>query len=184
MAELFSDEVKKNKKNTSAIDVGNNTYIAARVVEVKETVQRPLTEVRLQIEQRMMREESNRLAKEEGEAKLAEAKAKKGTFNWPAALTVTRAKVGGLPPDVVDKALKADVSALPAFVGHASPQGTYFLIQVSKVNEVVVDDAKRKEYTDRMKQTQQSMDVSQVLASLKSEQPVNINKAMLEKKPQ
>ncbi len=184
VAELFSDEVKKNKKNTSAVDVGNNTFVSARVVELKEAVTRPFAEVKAQIEQRMMREETNRLAREEGESKLAQAQAKSGAFTWPAALTVTRAKTGGLPPDVVEKALKADAKTLPAYTGYATPQGTYMLIQISKVNDVVIDDTKRKEYADRMKQQQGTLDMQQLLASLKTETPVSVNKALLEKKPQ
>ena len=70
VAELFSDDALKNKRNTNAVDVGNGTLVAARVLEYKAAELRPFEEVKPVIEKALANEEAVKLAEKDGEAKL------------------------------------------------------------------------------------------------------------------
>ena len=68
---LFSDEVLKNKRNTEAIEIAPNMLIAARVIEHEPASQRPFADVQAEIVRQLTQEKAVVLAKQDGEAKLA-----------------------------------------------------------------------------------------------------------------
>jgi peptidyl-prolyl cis-trans isomerase D len=185
LAEIFSDNTIKSKRNTAAIEVAPSVLVSARVVEHKAASQRPFETVRAAIELRMKREEALKLAIADGEAKLKAAQeGKDAGLKWPAPLEVSRQKPGGLPPPVLDKVFRADAKKLPAVVGVATPVG-YALVRVTKVVDVqAVDDAKRKALADRLRQTVAASELDSTLASLRGRIGVEIRKDVLEKRAQ
>ena len=74
LSALFSDEVLKNKHNTSAIEVQPNMLLAARVIEHKPAVAMPLEEVRGDIVQYLTDKAAIELAEKEGRAALDKLK--------------------------------------------------------------------------------------------------------------
>jgi peptidyl-prolyl cis-trans isomerase D len=182
-AALFSDEVLKNKRNTEAIEVGANTLVVARVLESKPAVVRPFSELQTGLIQRLAREEATKLAKADGEAKLAALKAGKDETKFPAALAVSRANPGGLQPGVIDAAMRANPNSLPAYVGYADPSGTYALIKVTKVVEAAApDEAKLTATRQRLQQTQGQKELVSVIAQLRSDVGVSISPGATDKK--
>ena len=183
IAEIFSDNAIKAKRNTAAIEVAPGVIVSARVVEHKPAEQRPFETVKAVIEQRFKREEAMKLATADGEAKLkAATEGKEGDLKWPAPLAVNRQKPGGLPPQVIDKVFRADGKKLPAIVGVATPNG-YALVKVTKVIEVEkIDEDKRKALADRLKQTVAVSEFESVLASLRGHIGVEVKKDAFEKK--
>ncbi len=182
-AALFSDEVLKNKRNTEAIEVGANTLVVARVLESKPAVVRPFSELQTGLIQRLAREEATKLAKADGEAKLAALKAGKDETKFPAALAVSRANPGGLQPGVIDAAMRANPKSLPAYVGYADPSGTYALIKVTKVVEAAApDEAKLTATRQRLQQTQGQKELVSVIAQLRSDVGVSISPGATDKK--
>jgi peptidyl-prolyl cis-trans isomerase D len=182
-AELFSDDTVKNKRNTSAVEVSPNVLVAARVVEYKPAERRPLDDVRADIERRLQREQGLKLAREEGEAKLKLLQeGKDAGLKWPAVLAVNRMKTGGLPPDVIDKAFRADPKKLPAYAGVETPAG-YSLVQVSKV--IVpekIEDAQREALGAQLKQAVAMEELEATLSSVRGRVGVSVRKDALEKK--
>lgn len=182
-AALFGDEVLKNKRNTEAIDVGNNTLVVARVLETKPAVVRPFAELQVQLIQRLAREESIKLAKADGEAKLAALKSGKAdAVEFPAILAVSRATPGGLQPGVIDAAMRANPKALPTFVGYSDPAGAYALIKVAKVVDVPVDDAKLASTRARLQQTVGQKELLSMLSQLRTDVGVSVEKGATDKK--
>lgn len=183
LAEIFSDNAIKAKRNTAAIEVAPGVIVAARVVEHKPAEQRPFETVKAAIEQRVRREETIKLATADGEAKLkAAAEGKEGDLKWPAPLAVSRQKPGGLSPQVLDKVFRADGKKLPVVVGVPTPAG-YSLVKVTKVIEVdKIDEEKRKALSERLKQTVAVSELESVLASLRGRIGVEVKKDALEKK--
>ncbi len=181
-AEIFSDNAIKAKRNTAAIEVAPGMLVAARVLEHKAAEQRPLDAVRPAIEQRIRREEAVKLAVADGEAKLKAALAGDAGLKWPEPLAVNRQKPGGVPPQVLDRAFRADAKKLPAYVGVATGSG-YALVRISKVIDVeTVDDAKRKALGERLKQTVAVGELEASLASLRGRVGVNVRKDAIDKK--
>ncbi|MBL0141347.1 MAG: SurA N-terminal domain-containing protein [Betaproteobacteria bacterium] len=183
IAEIFSDNTIKAKRNTAAIEVAPSVLVAARILEHKPAEQRPFDSVRATIEQRYKREEAVRLATADGEAKLkASAEGKDAGLKWPAPLAVSRQKPGGLFPPVLDKVFRADAKKLPSVVGVATPAG-YALVRITKVIEVdTIDDAKRKALADRLRQTVAMSELESALASLRGSIGVEVKKDAFEKK--
>jgi peptidyl-prolyl cis-trans isomerase D len=180
---LFSDEVLKNKRNTEAIEVGTSTLVVARVLESKPAVVRPFAELQVGLIQRLAREEATKLAKADGEAKLAALKAGKEETKFPAALAVSKANPAGLQPGVIDAAMRANPKSLPAYVGHADPSGTYALIKVTKVVDAPApDEAKLTATRQRLQQTLGQKELLSVIAQLRSDVGVSISPGATDKK--
>ncbi len=99
---LFSEESLKSKRNTQAIEVATNTLVSARIVEHKPAAVRPLDEVKAQVRQLVERREAVRLAKEAGEARLAELRKQPSDAGFLPARTVSRGNPQGLPPGVLN----------------------------------------------------------------------------------
>jgi peptidyl-prolyl cis-trans isomerase D len=185
IAEIFSDNAIKAKRNTAAIEVAPSVLVSARILEHKPASQRPYETVRAAIEQRIKREEALKLAIADGEAKLKAAQeGKDAGLKWPAPLEVSRQKPGGLPPPVLDKVFRADPKKLPAVVGVATPTG-YALVRVTRVIDVQsVDDAKRKALAERLRQTVAVSELEGTLASLRARIGVEVRRDAFEKKAQ
>ena len=184
MAALFSDEVQKNKRNTEAVEVATNTLVAARVLESKPAVLKPFAELEAGIIARLTREEASKLAKKDGEGKLETLKqAKAADLKWPQLLSVSRAAPGGLSPNVIEAAMKADPKALPAYVGTENPEGGFVLIQVAKVNDApVFDEAKLQTTRTRISQAATQQEILATLAQVRARSNVTIANDALTKK--
>ncbi len=184
VASVFSDEVIKNKRNTEAVEVATNSLVAARALESKPSSVRPFAEVEPAITARLTREEAGKLAKKEGEAKLALLReAKPADVEFPKLLAVSRTTQGGLPPNVIDAALRADIKALPSYVGVENPNGGYFLVQVAKViAPPASDEAKLKATSTRLTQSQAQQQLQSIVTSMRTKIDVSITKDALDKK--
>jgi peptidyl-prolyl cis-trans isomerase D len=182
-AEIFSDNVLKDKRNSAAIEVAPNVLVAARVLEHKPAQKRAFETVQAEIRRRLQREEGLKLARAEGEAKLKDLQAGKDAgLKWPAPLAVNRQKPGGLPPQVIDRVFRVDAKKLPAFVGVETLAG-YALVQVSKVIEIdKIDDARRQAMATRLRDAVAAQEMEATLASLRGRVGVSMRKDALEKK--
>jgi peptidyl-prolyl cis-trans isomerase D len=183
MAEIFSDDAIKAKRNTSAVEVLPGMLVAARVIEHKPSELRAFETARVEIERKLAREESLRLARADGEAKLKELQAGKDpAVKWPPALAVNRQKPGGLFPQVIDRAFRADGKKLPAYLGVESPAG-YSLVRVSKVIEVEkIDDKQRDAMGGQLRQALAAEEMEATLSSLRGRVGVTVKRDALEKK--
>ena len=183
MTALFSDAVIKDKRNSEAVEVGPNSLVVARALETKPSSVRPFAEVEPGVIARLARDEALKLAKADGEAKLAALKAGKGEVTFPATLAINRTNPGGLAQNIVDAAMKANAKALPAFVGVDNANGGYTLIQISKVIEpALTDDAKLKAAKTRVEQAVTQQKLQATVAALRATSDVTIAKNALDKK--
>jgi peptidyl-prolyl cis-trans isomerase D len=183
LAELFSDDAVKAKRNTAAIEVRPSVLVSARVLEHKPSELRPLESVQADIQRRLQREEALKLAQDEGEEKLkALREGKDAGLAWPAPLAVSRQKPGGLFPQVLDEVFRADARKVPAFIGVATPAG-YSLVKLSKAIELEkIDDAKREGLGTQLRSAVAAQDLEASLASVRNKVGVNVRKDAFEKK--
>lgn len=133
LSALFAADSLDRKQNTEAIDVGSNQLAAGRVTQYTPAHPMPLAEVKEKIRAQLVTERAAVMAKAEGEAKLAAwtAKADGATFGAP--VTVSRREVQAQPIAVIDAALRADASKLPALVGVDLGTQGYAVVRVTKV---------------------------------------------------
>ena len=147
---VFSEESLKSKKNTQAIEVGTNTMVSARIVDYKPAAVKPLDEVKAQVRQLVERREAMRLAKEAGEAKLAELRKQPNDAGFSPVRTISRSKPEGLPPGAVNEIMRAPAEKLPAYVGTEIENTGYLVAQIvsSKVGDT--GSAEQRNAQDRV----------------------------------
>ena len=182
LAALFSDEVLKNKHNTSAIEVQPNMLLAARVVEHKPSEGLPLDQVRKDIVQHLADQTATQLAERAGRAALD--KLRKGepvVLAWSAAQTVTLQKRQGLHPEAAQSVFGADTAKLPAYAGVPVSQSRFVIYRVTKVKDVAeTNPEQRKALAKQLTQMIGQEQYIAYLASLRERTDVKIDKKKLE----
>ncbi len=182
LAALFSDEVLKNKHNTSAIEVQPNMLLAARVIEHKPAEGLPLDQVRKDILQHLTDQAETQLAEKEGRAALD--KLRKGepvALAWSAAQTVTLQKRQGLHPEAAQSVFGADTTKLPAYAGVPVSQGRFVIYRVTKVKDVAdVNPEQRKALAKQLMQMIGQEQYSAYLASLRERADVKVDRKKLD----
>ena len=182
LAALFSDEVLKNKHNTSAIEVQPNMLLAARVVEHKSSEGMPLDQVRKDIVQHLAEQAATKLAETEGRAALE--KLKKGetvALSWSASQTVTLQKRQGLHPEAAQSVFGADTAKLPTYAGVPVSQGRFVIYRITKVKDITeTTPEQRKALAKQLAQMIGQEQYIAYLASLREHADVKIDKKKLE----
>jgi peptidyl-prolyl cis-trans isomerase D len=129
---IFSPDSLEKKRNTEAVEVAVNQLASARVTQYTAARTRTLSEVRLNVKDRLVAAQSAEMAKKEGVAKLALWKGA-APNNLPAAVVVTREGAQIVPAQVLDAVLLADASTLPAWVGIDMGAQGYVVARVNKL---------------------------------------------------
>jgi peptidyl-prolyl cis-trans isomerase D len=134
---VFSDEVRKEKRNTEAVEVSPNTLVAARVVETRPASFKPFDDVKVAIEDKLKHMQASKLASKQGEKVLAELKkgGEVASLSWTTPVKIDRQNPQGLAEGVMKQSFRIDASKLPAFIGGSSMDGGYVLIRVSAVED-------------------------------------------------
>ncbi|MCO5108275.1 MAG: SurA N-terminal domain-containing protein [Burkholderiaceae bacterium] len=161
LAALFSADSIANKRNTEAVDVGNNTLVSARIVEHRPAQRKPFEAVKDQVRQLVVREEAHKLAVAAGQAKLEALRGGAAASGLSAPRTVTRAPGAEMPPAAIEAVFGAPSEPLPAFVGADLGAQGYAIYQLTRVN---LPDAKRvAERRDTYRQQLQQVYAQQAL---------------------
>ncbi|MDD5324163.1 MAG: SurA N-terminal domain-containing protein [Polaromonas sp.] len=135
---LFAPEATGKKRNTEAIEIAPSQLVSGRIVKYTAAHIQSFAEVKDSVRQHWLARRGAEEARKEGLAKLAAWKAAPASAVMPAALLVSRDQTQKLPAPVINAALRADASVLPAFVGVDLGAQGYAIV---KVNKVVPRDA-------------------------------------------
>ena len=134
---VFSSASIAAKKNSEAVDLGNNSLISARVLEHKPSAVRPLDDVKSQIAQQLQRRLASELALKAGAEKLIAAKAGNDaglTFS-PVQKLLRQTPVPNVNQALSKSVFAADVSKSATVVGGTNDAGGYTIAKVLKVVE-------------------------------------------------
>ena len=129
---VFSDDAVRERRNTQAIDLGGSRLVSARVVTHSPARTPPLADVRDQVRAAVVAEKAAVLARQEGEARLAAAKADP-SLKLAQSGPVSRASAQSLGAKVVDAVLQAPADKLPAVLGIDLGADGYVLARVVEV---------------------------------------------------
>jgi peptidyl-prolyl cis-trans isomerase D len=130
---LFSADSVEKKRNTEAVETGTSQLISGRIVQHTPARTQPLAEVKDRVRERVVAQQGAELAKKEGMAKLAAWQANAASATLPAAVVVSRDQAERLPAPIIEAALRADASKLPALQGVDLGAQGYAIIRVNKV---------------------------------------------------
>ncbi|MBS0555433.1 MAG: SurA N-terminal domain-containing protein [Proteobacteria bacterium] len=176
MSALFGDDVVKNHRNTEAIEVGNNTLVAARAFEYEPAQRPPLEDAKAQIAEQLRTEAAAKKAAETGEATLAALmKGEPSSMAWAAARSLHRAEPG-LPGPAMQAVFSAPTAKLPAYVGLAVPGGDYTIYRIDAVKrpELANDDPRIAAVVSQYRRLAAERDFSAFLSELRSRYKVEL----------
>lgn len=170
LAALFADDVLRNKRNTEAVEIAPGRLAAARIIEYRQPQRKPLDEVREVVRKQVVEQESARLAKQAGEARLAELKAGKGDASaFTASRVVTRNAPGGLSQPALEAVFRLPAEPTPAYGGIDLGNQGYSLVQLLKVTapsaEVIAQ--RQAAYDQQLGRAVAQQDVVDYIDSLK-----------------
>jgi len=182
MNAVFTDEVLKDKRNTEAVELANNTLVSARVVDYKPAAPRTFDEVKSGIEGVLKIEQASKLAIKKGNALLADLKQGKKSDNleWIPSVTVTRKDAQGLTELTMSQVFKIDASHLPAYTGIENDNKGYVLVKVIKVDDALKEDEGAQKATQMELQSALASEYQAAyIKSLKSKSKVTVNQQLL-----
>ena len=130
---LFSPDAIEKKRNTEAIDIGSSQLVSGRIVQYTPARTLPLNEVKDGVRTRWLVQHGAEEASKDGKAKLAAWKAAPTMASLPAAVIISRNQTQQLPVPLVDAAMRADTTVLPAFSGIDLGAQGYAIVKVVKV---------------------------------------------------
>jgi len=175
LSAIFASDSIKAKHNTEAIEAGPSQLVSAHVVEYQPQRTRPLAEVHDQVVDAVRKAEAAAAAKKDGEARVGEAK-KDASLALPQTATVNRMdRSGAVPVQVMQAALKADLSKGPAAVGVALPDGGYAAIRVVKSTPHVPNAAESAQWKNVATDAYEESVAQAVYDSLKVRYKVKYN---------
>ena len=186
LAAVFSDDAVRNKRNTEAIDVGNSTLVAARVIDHQPATMKSFADVSAEIKKNLLLKEAQKLAEQDGQAKLAKLRAgEQINVPWSDPKVISRTAGDGLPPDALQQVFRVDASKLPVYAGADYGKGSYALLKVTKVVEPTeISPAQRRELTATMGQAAGQEDLTAYLGSLRKGYKVSVSQDLLQQKQQ
>ena len=141
---IFSDDAVKNKRNTEAVEVAQNTLIAGHVIEYKPASKRPFEDVKALITDRVKKAEAFTLAKKAGEEKLLKLKQTADSADFSSAKMVSRINNQDLDNAALMAVMKADMNKLPSHIGIELKNEAYVIYRINKIEQPVsLDNARR-----------------------------------------
>jgi len=181
---VFSEDVLKNKRNSSAIEIGPNSMLAVRVVEYKPASARPLGEVAQAIRQKLQHQRAAEMAEKQGADMLAALqRGDKPAVGWKPAQSLSRNQRSTVAPELLQAVFRADTGKLPAYVGVNSAQGGYLLARIDAVRETgAIDAAKRSGYARQVRQMTGEELLMAYLADAKKRADISMKEFAAEKR--
>ncbi len=182
LAAIFSDDAIVKKRNTEAVEVSPGNWVTARVVEHKPASTRSFEEAKKDIEASIKTKESAALAKQEGEARLADAQKNVDAIQYGAAKTVSRLKPDTLFGEPIAKIMAAPSTTLPVVVGVDLGAQGYAIYRINKVAAPAKsEEGVRKNFETQLARLSGTSDFEAYLSGLKKQSKVEIYKANLNK---
>lgn len=154
---VFADDSLSTRRNTAAIEVGNNTMVSVRIVNHRPAALRPFAEVKDLVRAQFVREQSLALAKAEGQKQLSEWQTQAAKAPMGPTLVVSRDQAQTLAAPLLDAALRVAPAKLPALVGVDLGDQGFVVVRVNKLLE--------REATNAEQQLQSREQFARLLAS-------------------
>ncbi len=130
---LFASESVKSKRNTLAVDIGDNQLVSGRIVQYTPARQLAFAEVADKVRGQVKSAQAAETARKLGAARLAELQASPQTALPGALQAVSRAQARSVPRQVLDAVLKAPAATLPAVLGVDLGAEGYAVVRLTKV---------------------------------------------------
>jgi len=130
---LYAADTRERKHNTEAVEVGPSQIASGRMTKYMAARTLEFADVKDKVRTQLIAERAGALAKAEGEAKLKAWQADAAGAKLTEPVTISRLEAQSVPPQVVEGALRADTTKLPAWTGVDLGAQGYVVVRVNKV---------------------------------------------------
>ncbi len=147
---LFTDDVLKKHHNSEVVDMGDGSYVVARVTDYQAAKQKPLTEVRSQIIDSMKADQAAQMATQMGQMNLAQLQQGKLKLNFTGSDNVTiTGNSKNIDPMAVRQIFTTPATSFPAYTGAANKTGGFVIY---RINSQTIDKSLISKNLDLLKQ--------------------------------
>jgi len=132
---LFSEDSIANKRNTEALEIGNNQLVAGRMTAYEAASTLAFDVVREQVKKLYLAEKSAELTRKEGQSRLAAWQSKpENATGLSAPLVLSRDQRQNQPTALINAVLSANTDKLPTWVGvDLGESNGYTLARINRV---------------------------------------------------
>ncbi len=148
--ELFQPESLSEKRNTQAMEIGNNRIVSARVLKNDPEHTRTFAEVEKEIKSALELSKASELAREAGEAKLKELQAKSDLEGFGQSEVISRSRPLGQSEALINVEMEVPANKLPAYTGTTVDNGDYVISYVESSKLPPTDDSAYNELKDEV----------------------------------
>jgi len=147
LAAIFDVASLKQKQSTNPIDIGNETFVSARVLTEKPAMTTSLKDATAKITDILKREAAIKLAEADTKAKIAAMQASKdeSALVWGPIKAGNYLGLNGLSKETAKALFALDKKSLPAYTSGKTDDGKYVVYKVIKVEDPTITDTQRKE---------------------------------------
>jgi peptidyl-prolyl cis-trans isomerase D len=179
LSAVFSEDSVANHRNTEAIEVQPDTFVAARIVEYKPATKQSLELVKDQIVEKLKKQMAEKKAIEEGQAMLARLQRGEGQgdVTWTEPQLISYMQSRGLDVETMRVISRTETRDFPAYTGAIDPKGGFNLIRISKV---VAPDLEEKDkdkseiFTKQLQQMIAQEEMASYLTAIRKRYDVKI----------
>ncbi|MGA7180549.1 MAG: SurA N-terminal domain-containing protein [Thiobacillaceae bacterium] len=178
---IFSPDSIKSRQNTEAVETAKGALVSARVIDYRPAKLHALAEVSPSIKEKLVAENSARLAEKKGQVLLNRlGKGEEPALAWSSFQTVSRQQPGPFNAQTLPIIFRVNTSKLPSYTGVTMPDGRYRLVRISRVSEPsTIDPNVIAELEDNLRQTFARVDSEAYLTLAKSQYKVEIKPGAL-----
>jgi peptidyl-prolyl cis-trans isomerase D len=155
LAALFSPDSVNSRRNTEAIDIGAGRVVSARLTDHRPSRLKPYEEVSKEVRQAFVKQESAKLARAAGEARLKALRDGAMREGFSAPREVSRAEQANFAAPAMEAVFKASTAKLPAYVGADLGEQGYGVYEIAKVTSP--DDAQVAKRAGELREQVQQM---------------------------
>lgn len=184
---LFAPESVAAKRNTEALEVGQNALMAARIVEHKPAAPRPFDEVRDEIRRQLVAKAASEAAAKVGREKLAKleggASERDAGVAFAKPVLIARNQMQpGFTPETITRIFQADAAKLPRYLGATNDKGGYAIVKLLEVKTPEIDAQRTQMAAGQLAEQLGRELVGAYIGSLKAGANVAIHQKALEAK--
>ena len=151
---VFAPDSLEKHHNTKAIDVGNSSLVSVHVTQYVPSAVRPLEEIRPGIVAALQHQAAVKLAREAGEARLAQLRKAPDDAGFEPVHDLGRRDTSFLPAKAIAAIMAEPASKLPEYLGVDQADGSYAIVHVLGITHAEPSDADRaaleKSISDRV----------------------------------
>lgn len=167
---IFSYPVVDEKRNTDAIEVMPDTFVAARILDHRAASIQSLMVVRDEIIDRLKKSHAADMAVREGENLLARLQeGAENVISWSESKQVSYIRPQNLDSSILQVIFKTELSELPTYAGMASSEGSYTLIRINHAIEpdMTANDVEYQSLSGQLQQMVSQEEMSAYLSELR-----------------